>query len=68
MFGQPDEVSEYRFGCPYCGEAITFLLDTSAAGQAYIEDCEVCCQAIEVSFDLDDAGAIAHFHARRLDD
>ncbi len=68
MSGHSDELSEYRFGCPYCGEAITFLLDTSAAGQAYIEDCEVCCQAIEVSFDVEHAGAITQFRARRLDD
>jgi|LNFM01.1.fsa_nt_gb transcription elongation factor Elf1 len=68
MFGQPDAVSEHRFRCPYCGEAITFLLDTSAAGESYIEDCEVCCQAIEASFEVDADGAIARFVARRLDD
>lgn len=68
MFPSPEELIEHHFRCPYCGERISFLLDPSAAGEVYIEDCEVCCQAIEVSFDVDDAGAPAGFRARRLDD
>ena len=35
--------------CPYCGETITLLVDTSVLPQDYIEDCHVCCQPIEVS-------------------
>lgn len=34
--------------CPYCGEPIELLVDASAAGQQYIEDCAVCCRPIEV--------------------
>lgn len=37
-------------------------LDTSAGGQSYIEDCEVCCNPIEVSFGVDN-GEIADFVA-----
>ncbi|MDC1167466.1 CPXCG motif-containing cysteine-rich protein [Flavobacteriaceae bacterium] len=48
---------EHFFQCPYCWEEISMLLDTSISKQTYIEDCEVCCNPIEVtpvfnSFDL----------------
>jgi hypothetical protein len=36
--------------CPYCGEAITLLLDLSIEEQSYIEDCSVCCQPMTVSY------------------
>ncbi|MGQ0715067.1 MAG: CPXCG motif-containing cysteine-rich protein [Gemmatimonadaceae bacterium] len=36
--------------CPYCGEAVTVALDPgSGTVQAYVEDCEVCCQPWQVS-------------------
>lgn len=34
--------------CPYCGEPITLLVDCSAGSQEYIEDCQVCCQPINL--------------------
>lgn len=30
------------------------VLDTSAKGQTYVEDCEVCCRAIEVRYTVKD--------------
>lgn len=39
---------EHFFQCPYCGEEISMLLDPSVLQQTYIEDCEVCCNPIEV--------------------
>lgn len=33
--------------CPYCGEHLDLLVDTSAGDQAYVEDCAVCCRPIE---------------------
>ncbi|RKS56007.1 Cysteine-rich CPXCG [Gillisia mitskevichiae] len=39
---------EHEFQCPYCWEGITMLLDTSVSRQTYIEDCEVCCNPIEI--------------------
>ncbi len=39
---------EHFFQCPYCWEEISMLLDTSVSSQTYIEDCEVCCNPIEV--------------------
>ncbi len=42
--------------CPYCGEMINLLLDTSAGPQRYIEDCHVCCRPITVDLDVDADG------------
>lgn len=39
---------ENYFGCPYCGAEISMLIDPSVSRQQYIEDCEVCCNPIEV--------------------
>ena len=40
---------EHFFQCPYCWEIISMILDESVPHQSYIEDCEVCCNPIEVS-------------------
>jgi hypothetical protein len=42
------------------------VLDTSVQGQTYVEDCEVCCQPIEVRYTVenDDVG---DFEARALE-
>ncbi|MDE1165035.1 MAG: CPXCG motif-containing cysteine-rich protein [Pseudomonas sp.] len=32
--------------CPYCGETIEVMIDTSGGDQEYIEDCSVCCKPI----------------------
>ena len=42
--------------CPYCGEWINLVLDTSAGPQQYIEDCQVCCRPISVNLDVDADG------------
>lgn len=46
---------EAGISCPYCGELITILVDGSLEEQQYIEDCQVCCQPMDihvrVSFD-----------------
>lgn len=39
---------EYFFHCPYCWDEISILLDTSVKKQTYIEDCEVCCNPLEI--------------------
>lgn len=44
---------EAFFHCPYCGEQISMLLDLTAGGQSYIEDCEVCCQPIRLRYALE---------------
>jgi transcription elongation factor Elf1 len=44
---------ERRVHCPFCGEAITLLIDVSAGSQAYVEDCEVCCQPMNIVIEVD---------------
>ena len=46
-------VIEYRIACPYCAESMEVVLDLSAGGQAYIEDCQVCCQPMQIRFEAD---------------
>lgn len=41
-------MEEYYFQCPHCWEEISMLFDTSVKNQTYIEDCEVCCNPIEI--------------------
>jgi transcription elongation factor Elf1 len=56
---------EHYFGCPYCGEQISMVLDLSTAGQSYVEDCEVCCNPIEISYTVEEE-ELASFGARAL--
>lgn len=67
MFDEPVRdggVVEHAFICPYCWEAITMLLEPSTELQSYIEDCEVCCNPIEVTFSVDADGVVT-FNADR---
>ncbi|WP_372744205.1 CPXCG motif-containing cysteine-rich protein [Lutibacter sp.] len=41
-------MEEHFFQCPYCWEQISMLLDSSIKSQTYVEDCEVCCNPIEL--------------------
>ncbi len=45
-----NNLNEKRIDCPYCGETIDVLIDSSVPHQNYIEDCQVCCQPI--TFDV----------------
>ncbi len=42
------------------------LLDLSASAQTYVEDCEVCCNPIDLVFGAVD-NTLEHFEARRID-
>lgn len=57
---------EHFYTCPYCWEEISALLDPSIPNQTYIEDCEVCCNPIElqVSFDREE---LIGFEARDIE-
>ena len=49
-----DEVEKF-FRCPYCLEKISMLLDVSVDGeQTYVEDCEVCCNPIQISYSCEE--------------
>jgi hypothetical protein len=53
-----DELSEQRVDCPYCGETLNVLIDSSELGQQYIEDCQVCCRPIIFSLNSDEDGQV----------
>jgi len=42
------------------------VLDVSVRRQSYVEDCEVCCKPIEISYAVQD-GVVAHFSAKILE-
>jgi len=49
-------LEECAADCPYCGEPITVLVDTSCEEQSYTEDCEVCCRPMIVNVWVDEEG------------
>ena len=50
-------LEECQSYCPYCGEPISLLVDTSCVEQSYTEDCEVCCQPMIVNAWVDEDGS-----------
>jgi len=59
-------MEEHFFQCPYCGEEISMLLDMSVYQQLYIEDCEVCCNPIELKVEYED-WVLINFSAETID-
>ena len=57
---------EHFFTCPYCWQRISMVLDTSVKGQTFIEDCEVCCQPIQVRYSVEDDD-VSEFEATVLE-
>jgi len=56
-----------RTQCPYCGENFETMVDLSGGSSTYIEDCQVCCQPIEFTLDVDPIGKSVTLTARRGD-
>ena len=57
---------EHHFTCPHCWQPISMTLDLSSGGQRYIEDCEVCCNPLEIAYDVQD-GAIVGFDVQGIE-
>ena len=53
--------------CPYCGERFETSADASAGPCKYVEDCQVCCQPIEMEVRVDEAGDFQELRPRRGD-
>ncbi len=49
--------------CPHCGERIGIPLDLSGDDQDFIQDCEVCCSPIHITYSVTD-GRMRDFTAR----
>lgn len=53
--------------CPYCGETIQARVDLSSGDQSYVEDCQVCCQPIQMAVQVAEDGGLASLRAERVD-
>lgn len=53
---------EHFFQCPFCWETISVLLDPSVNDQRYVEDCEICCNPMEIGVSFED-GELMDFSA-----
>jgi Cysteine-rich CPXCG len=53
--------------CPYCGERYGTTLDVSAGSLHAIEDCQICCQPIEITATVGDDGELDSVQAGRCD-
>jgi len=55
---------EYFFKCPYCWQDISVIIEPSEKNQSYIEDCEICCNPINLKFEIEE-GNITFFEANK---
>lgn len=49
---------EHFFTCPHCWQTVSAVLDLSIEEQSYIEDCEVCCNPMQISYTANDSELI----------
>lgn len=59
-------MEEHFFQCPYCWEQISMLIDLSQRQQSYIEDCEICCNPIQISTTIE-SQEIVSFQAESIE-
>ena len=57
---------EVDFSCPACAAPVSMLVDPSVPAQTYVEDCEVCCNPIQVHYESDGEEVTA-FDARSIE-
>lgn len=57
---------EHYFTCPYCWQSISMILDLSIEDQSYVEDCEVCCNPIQISYQTEDS-ELVDFSAENIE-
>ncbi|MEX2496026.1 MAG: CPXCG motif-containing cysteine-rich protein [Woeseia sp.] len=50
---------ERRISCPWCAAPSGIVLDLSGGDQSYVEDCQVCCQPMQIRFETDDEQLLA---------
>jgi hypothetical protein len=53
--------------CPYCGECFETSADASEGMCRYVEDCQICCQPIEMELRVDEEGRFLEIVTRRGD-
>jgi hypothetical protein len=63
-----EALSEFAaIDCPYCGERYETPIDLSAGSFRYVEDCQICCQPIDLAAEIGANGLLAQLTVRRLD-
>jgi Cysteine-rich CPXCG len=65
--GGPDGMQFHWVECPYCSESFETPVDTSSGSARYVEDCQICCQPIEFSLEVDYAGVFQSLSTLRSD-
>jgi len=63
--GSPTEIVVVT--CPYCWEQYETQVDLTGGSSTYVEDCQVCCQPIEMSLAVSDSGALVALLPNRMD-
>ena len=53
--------------CPYCAEHYETQVDLTAGSFTYVEDCQICCQPIELYVEVNEAGRLRTVNAQRMD-
>jgi hypothetical protein len=71
---EPDRLARTAVGtelvsilCPYCWERYETQVDLTGGSFTYVEDCEVCCQPIELSCEVGTSGELLSVKPERMD-
>lgn len=60
-------MEEIHIQCPYCLQSISILLDAGVyENTSVVDDCEVCCRPIEISYNVED-GIISFYSYNAID-
>ena len=65
--GTTNGVQLHMVECPYCGERFETPVDTSSGSARYVEDCQICCQPIDFSLEVDHEGVLKGLSTLRCD-
>ena len=63
----PGGIQFHLVQCPYCGESFETQVDSSSGSATYVEDCQICCQPIEFSLEVDHVGVLRALSTLRSD-
>ena len=56
--------TEFFFSMSFCFSKISMVIEVYCGSQTYIEDCEVCCRPIEISYTVEE-NQVVGFQAER---
>ena len=64
--GTPQMEEDTQITCPHCWQLFTIRLDLSVRSQTYVYDCEVCCNPLEITYEIED-GQVVYCEAVSLE-